>query len=162
MTTMQVLPLRLVTGATPERVRRAMWSLRASGSPASVSKVASVTVPTPGTERRIAASQGPSAAAVASWPSLAQSSSSFRSAWRNSGHRQVVGPMGAFERAIRLPLGSRCDLDARLLPPHPEGFGASTPILSRGHQMPSWTEMAVDHRVGGQEALRLLWRLEPL
>jgi Resolvase, N terminal domain len=64
------------------------------------------------------------------------------------GHRQVVGPMGAFERAIRLPLGSRCDLDARLLPPHPEGFGASTPILSRGHQMPSWTEMAVDHRVG--------------
>src|SRR3954465_15074884 len=67
MTTVQVLPLRLVTGATPERVRRAAWSLRPSGSAASVSKVASMIVPTPGRERRIAASPGPRAAAVASW-----------------------------------------------------------------------------------------------
>src|SRR5919206_9001 len=74
--TMRVLPLRLVTGATPERVRRAAWSRRASGSPASVSRVERMTVPTPGRERRISASHGPPAAAAASWLSPAHSPSS--------------------------------------------------------------------------------------
>src|SRR3954454_4907422 len=48
MTTPHVLPLRLVTGATPDRVLRAASSRRASGPAASVSRVASVTGPTPG------------------------------------------------------------------------------------------------------------------
>src|SRR3954454_20215008 len=65
MTTTHVLPLRLVTGATPDRVLRAASSRRASGPAASVSRVASVTGPTPGSERRMAASPGP-----LSWPAV--------------------------------------------------------------------------------------------
>ncbi len=65
-----------------------------------------------------------------------------------NGHRQVVGPKSALERATRLPWHSRCHLDARLLPPHPKGLGASTPILSGAHQVPPRTEVAVDHGVG--------------
>src|SRR3954452_21188651 len=65
MTTTHVLPLRLVTGATPDRVLRTASSRRASGPAASVSRVASVTGPTPGSERRMAASPGP-----LSWPAI--------------------------------------------------------------------------------------------
>ena len=63
-------------------------------------------------------------------------------------HRQVVGLMDVFDRAARRPWCSRRDLDAGLLPPHPEGFGAGAPILSSSHQVPPRTEMAVDHGVG--------------
>ena len=83
MTTMRVLPLRLATGATLERGWRAAWSLRASGSLASVSEVASVTVPTPGRERGIAAPHGLCVAATASGLSPAQNLPSSRSVWRN-------------------------------------------------------------------------------
>src|SRR3954471_614917 len=68
MTTTHVWPLRLVTGATPDRVLRAASSRRASGPAASVSRVASVTGPTPGSERRIVASPGP-----LSWAALLSS-----------------------------------------------------------------------------------------
>jgi hypothetical protein len=63
------------------------------------------------------------------------------------GHRQVVGPERALQRATRLPSPSCCHLDARLLPPHPEGFIAGMPVLIRGHQVPPWAEMAIDHGV---------------
>src|SRR3954452_1703453 len=56
MTTRQALPLRLVTGATPDKVRSAARSLRPSGPAASVSKMASVLLPTPGKEAGMAAS----------------------------------------------------------------------------------------------------------
>src|SRR5215217_5279757 len=80
-TSCHVLPLRLVTGATPDRVLRAASSRRASGPAASVSRVASVTGPTPGSERRMAASPGPLSWAAESVSLRAvQSSSSLRAA----------------------------------------------------------------------------------
>src|SRR5829696_7032124 len=85
MRTMQLLPLRLVTGATPERVLRAVQSRRLIGPAASVSKVARVTGPTPGSELRMAASLGPLSWALGSVSLRAvQSSSSLRAAWWNS------------------------------------------------------------------------------
>ena len=65
-----------------------------------------------------------------------------------AGHRQVVGLMDVFDRAARRRWCSRRDLDAGLLPPHPEGFGAGAPVLSSSHQVPPRTEVAVDHGVG--------------
>jgi hypothetical protein len=64
------------------------------------------------------------------------------------GHCQVVEPDRAPKQAARLSPPSRCHLNARFLPPHPEGFGASAPVLCCGHQVPPRTEMAVDHGVG--------------
>ena len=57
---------------------------------------------------------------------------------------------------------SHCDLDASLLLPDLKGPGAGAPVLVGGHQMSPWAEVAVDHGVGWQEALRLLRRLEAL
>ena len=64
------------------------------------------------------------------------------------GHCQVVGPKRTQNHAARLSSSSRRHLDARLLPPHPEGFGTSTPVLHSGHQVSPRTEVAVDHGVG--------------
>jgi hypothetical protein len=63
-------------------------------------------------------------------------------------HRQVVGLMDVFDRAARRPWCSRRDLDAGLLPPHPEGLGVCPAVLIGGHEVPPRTEMAVDHGVG--------------
>ena len=62
-------------------------------------------------------------------------------------HCQVVGPKRTQNHAARLSSSSRRHLDARLLPPHPEGFGTSTPVLHSGHQVSPRTEVAVDHGV---------------
>jgi hypothetical protein len=63
-------------------------------------------------------------------------------------HRQVVGLTAAFDRTAWHPSCSRCNLDARLLPPDPEGLGADIPVLNGCHQMPPRTEVAIEHRVG--------------
>jgi len=49
------------------------------------------------------------------------------------GHCQVFGPRGAFGCATRPSSPSCCHLDARLLPPHPEGFGAGAAVPGGGH-----------------------------
>jgi NAD(P)-dependent dehydrogenase (short-subunit alcohol dehydrogenase family) len=63
-------------------------------------------------------------------------------------HCQVVGPKRTRNHAARLSSSSHRHLDARLLPPHPEGFGTGTPVLHSGHQVSPQTEVAVDHGVG--------------
>jgi hypothetical protein len=61
---------------------------------------------------------------------------------------QVVGLMDALDRAARHLSCLRGHLDARLLPPDPEGLGTGIAVLSSRHQVPPRTEMAIDHRVG--------------
>jgi DNA replication protein DnaC len=68
--------------------------------------------------------------------------------YEKGGHCQVVGPKRTQNHAARLSSSSRRHLDARLLPPHPEGFGTGTPVLHSGHQVSPRTEVAVDHGVG--------------
>ena len=60
----------------------------------------------------------------------------------------VAAKAQAPEIAARLSSSLRRHLDARLLPPHPEGFGTGMPVLHSGHQVSPRTEVAVDHRVG--------------
>ncbi len=67
---------------------------------------------------------------------------------RLAGYCQVVGLMDAFGRAARHLSCLRGHLDARLLPPDPEGLGTGIAVLSSRHQVPPRTEMAIDHRVG--------------
>ena len=66
---------------------------------------------------------------------------------RVKGIVNLLGCRVCVQMAAR-PYASCCHLDACFLPPHEEGLGASTPILSRGHQIAPWTEVTVDHRVG--------------
>ena len=49
----------------------------------------------------------------------------------------------------------RRHLGTRLLPPDPKGFSALTPILIGNHQVPPWTEVAIDYRVRRQEPMGL-------
>src|SRR4051812_43047266 len=51
---------------------------------------------------------------------------------------------------------------AGLLFPDPEGLCASTTISLGRHEMPTWTEVTIDHTVCREEPLRLGRRLEPL
>ena len=53
-------------------------------------------------------------------------------------------------------------LDARLLSPDPEHFGANPAVAGGRHQMPRQPEMTVDHAVRREELLRLGRRLELL
>jgi hypothetical protein len=46
-----------------------------------------------------------------------------------------------------LPVASCCHLGVGFLLPDPEGIGASALVGGRRHQVPAWTEMAVDHAV---------------
>jgi hypothetical protein len=71
------------------------------------------------------------------------------------GHCQVVEVTATLGRAARRCTGSRCDPDASLLAPDPEGLGAGTAVLGGRHQVPPRAEVAVDHGVRRQEALRL-------
>src|SRR4051795_7494708 len=58
MSTMRLLPDRLVTGATPARHRSARSSRRCKASKASASSVARTIRPNPGKDRRIVTSHG--------------------------------------------------------------------------------------------------------
>ena len=112
MTTMQVLPRRLVPGAAPVSVLRAASSRRVSGPPTSVSKVARVLRPTPGSEARKAASLGSPSCAGSAWVRAAQRSPSLRSAWWNS-------RLARRSRAVR---DRRCRTVASVAPGgHPDG-----------------------------------------
>ncbi len=62
-------------------------------------------------------------------------------------HCQLGRLPGVHDDAAVLRGCSCCHLGTRLLPPDPEGLGASAAILSGGHQMPTWTEVAVDRAV---------------
>jgi hypothetical protein len=63
--------------------------------------------------------------------------------------------MVPLDRVARRLARSRFLPGTRLLPPNPEGLGAGAAVLCCGHQMPPRAEVAMDHGVGRQEALRL-------
>jgi hypothetical protein len=73
-----------------------------------------------------------------------------------SGDCQLGGLEVVFDHAAARRCSSCCHLDARLLPPDPKGLGASAAVLSGGHEVPPRTEVAIDHGVHREEALRLL------
>jgi hypothetical protein len=60
-----------------------------------------------------------------------------------------------FRRLTEMAWQLRCGLGGSLLSPHPEGFGASATILIGGHQMTTWTEVAIDEVLSRKEALCL-------
>ena len=53
-------------------------------------------------------------------------------------------------------------IDASLLSLDPKCCGTGAPIACCGHEMTTWSEVAVDHCMRGEEALRLARRLEAL
>jgi hypothetical protein len=55
-----------------------------------------------------------------------------------------------------------CVFGARLLRPDLEGQGTRDPVVPGCGSMTPRTEVAIDESVGGQEALRLPHRFEPL
>src|SRR6201995_3644637 len=58
------------------------------------------------------------------------------------------------------PLRSSVHTD--LLLPDSKGLCASAPVVGSSHKVAPWAEVAVDHRVCGQEPLCLVSRFEPL
>jgi hypothetical protein len=53
-------------------------------------------------------------------------------------------------------------IDASLLSPDSERCGTGAPIACCGHELTTWSEVAEDHCMRGEEALRLARRLEAL
>src|SRR5215204_3443253 len=114
MSTMRLLPDRLVTGDTPARHRSARSSRRCTASKASASSVARTIRPTPGKDRRIVTSHG--SGLCPSAPSCAATR-----LWVRRSSRSSTSSICRFTRSSRLVTASRW-LTAALTVPGARGI----------------------------------------